>query len=214
MYAKYKLKNGQKISAFLWNDIIKGEHFRDTTSCYSFTEEGSIDSSNEFDVNIKKDENEKLFFEFNGEKIKFEDFEFMTVDQLIEKLSLNEDKSAIREDDFLATFLKDTDNVGVIDKLDEYDKFARCFGIGLTSSNSNKKECLCVPTERRYEKYDWSYKVTLEAADEDIRVDYAYKSYYFSDLVSLIKDGHIKLVNRNTYELTPRVGFQKKKVRK
>jgi|GEM_PF-3083783 len=213
MYAKYKLKNGQKISVFLWSDIIKGEQFRDYTSCYPMIEEGNIDISNELNVYIKKDENEKLFFEFNGEKIKFEDFEFMTVDQLIEKLSLSEDKSEVREDDFIATFLKDTDNVGLIDKLDEYDKFARCFGIGLTSSTGNTKECLCVPTERRYEKYDWSYKVTLEAADEDKRIDYAYKNYYFSDLVSLIKDGHIKLVNRNTYGLTPRVGFQKKKIR-
>lgn len=215
MNARYKLKNGENILVYLWTDILDGEDYRESTSCNKYNKDGYIDASKDYEIKIQKDENKKLFFEFEGEKIMFDDYEYMTVNELIEKINSGNDMlKDIRDDEVLATFLKDTESVGLICELDEFDVFAKSlFGFGMTSSDDNKLECLCIPTEKKYVKSHWSYKITLEAEDESLREHYASETYYFSDLISHIRSGMITLVNRNTYGLVPAFPMQRKRVK-
>ncbi len=212
MYAKYKLKNGKLLSVYLTEDILNNNLLRTSTGAYELDENGFRSDSNEIEIYLKIDKSRNLFFEYEGEKIYFKDYEYMTTDQLIEYIDSCDEKWKIFDDDVLATFLKDTDNVGLICELNEYDGFALfVLGIGMTSSNGNKRETLCIPTEKRYEKANWGYKITIEAADENLRSFYAGETYYFSDFVSSIKRGNIKLVNLKTYDKNQEALLKKEK---
>ena len=204
MYAKYKLSNGEILCVYLTENILNNENYSASTVAYALTKEGFRDDTNEIKLYVKKNRNGELFFEYKNEKILFKNFDYMTIDQLIENLSLDESKYRINNDDILATFLKDTDNIGLICELAEYDTFfAFVFGIRMTDQQHGEKiECLCIPTEKEYKKDEWKYKITIEAEDEELRNYCAEETYYFSDFVSHIIRGNIKLVNRNNYKLT------------
>ncbi len=145
----------------------------------------------------------------------FKDYEYMSVDQLIEFIDSTDEKWKIFDEYILATFLKDTENIGLVYKLKEFDLIASSLlGIGVTGSNSKEIECLCVPTEREYKKNEWTYKITIEAEDENLRKYYAGETYYFCDFVSHIKDGIIKIVNKNNYKLSQNTLKRNKRTRK
>jgi hypothetical protein len=197
MYAIYKLSDNSKVSAFLWGDIME---IRKYTDAYQVDENGRTDQSTETEVEIHKDNDGNLFFIWNNEKIYFDNFEYMPINELVNKINNNEYVSV---DDMLATFLKDTDNVGIVDYPSEYEMIIPGMGIGIVSGNRGKKPILCVPTEiDNYRKEDWHHKITITPENEELRRIYANETYYFLDLAGMLRSKkNIQLVNKNEYKL-------------
>lgn len=194
----YTLKTGEKIAVFLWNDILNNDSHRSETTYRKILPDGSY-SDKEYKLKIKYDyEKLKLYFVINGQKIYFEDFEFLPVDKLVEKIKNRTDRWSVKDDELMATLIKDTDNVGIIFQLRKYETIIPYLGVAIVSDD-NKQKILCIPTERYYKKSSWSYKVTLEAKDEEMRKLFSNENIYFSDLWSLIMEGKVELVNKNTY---------------
>ena len=208
MYAVYTFRNNRKVRLFLWNDILEGKDFRTSTEGQVMQQDGKY-NSRDISFPIKKDKEGKFFFEFGTEKKYIDDFDYMTVKELITKMKISDDTRPVTQEEIWATLMKDTDNVGMLLKVSPLDKFALSFGIGLYSPNVEKDPVmLCVPTEKKYNKSSWSYKITFEVADEQLRDSYASKDFYFSDLVSLLyvegkkHDDYnytSELVNKNEY---------------
>lgn len=199
MQGIYKLKNGEKIAVFLCRDILENNMCRSKTH-YNKVLPSGYHSQKSSELNIKKDyQNSKLYFVINGEKIYFEDFEFTPAAELVEKISNRADKNAVRQDEILATLIKDGDNIEVVFSLDEKEIILPDFLMALINPD-NKKEVLCVFSEKRYKKYEWAYKIGVEAKDPLIRMFcYPGGTYYIEDFCSLVMEGHIKLINKGTY---------------
>ena len=122
----------------------------------------------------------------------------MTVEEMIEYIKDEKiSRSPYFDDKLFATIMRDTDNVGLIFDLPVYETIVSSLGIALTGEKRVK--ALCVPTERRYKKYSWHYKFTLETANEMYRKSVSYEHLYFSDFASLILSGHIELVLKDKF---------------
>lgn len=197
MYAYYTLKNGSRIYVFLWDDILKGYDYRKTTTLYNVSENGNILYNNEQKIKIQKDKNNELFFEIDGEKKYFNDFDYYDVDELIKKLY--ENSSKIKPDDIAATFMKDTSNVGIFCVLPTVDFLIPDMAISIFTVDSPEK-VLCHLSDKDYEKHLWSYKVTIEVADPELKDLYGTQIVYTSDLTNAIKFGIVDLVNINDYK--------------
>ena len=208
MYAVYTFHNDRKVRLFLWDDILEGKNLRTSTEGQVMQNDGKYNSK-DISFPIKKDKEGKFFFEFGTEKKSIDNFDYMSVNELITRMRVSDEKRPVTQEEIWATFMKNTDNVGLLLKVSPLDKFALSFGIGLYSPNAEKDPImLCVPTEKRYNKSNWSYKITFEVADEQLRDSYASKDFYFSDLVSLLyvkgnEHGDYnytcELVNKNEY---------------
>ena len=132
-----------------------------------------------------------IYFVWNKQRVYVEDYEYRTVDQLIEAIKNGE---RLVTDDFLATLYRDFDNFGVIAPLHTWDMKIPMMGIGLTGDNT--VDVLCDFDEGRYRREDWHYKVTLVAHDEEMKDVCASRNFYFSDFCSLVQSGHIQIVNK------------------
>lgn len=186
MVVKYTLKTGALISIFLWDDIYEGDIWR------KFVEVQSLKPffKHEIRKTMYKDNTGRVYFMWNRERIYVDSFNFMPVDELINNID-----EAI-EYDFLATLLKDTDNIGFFVDLAIVDTIVPSMGIGISSGKENR--FFCIPEETsRYQKKNWSYKVHVTPYDKSLRPFVQSRDFYLSDLWSLIKSGNIKLVNKN-----------------
>lgn len=202
MTGTFTLSDGNIIQAFLWQDLLEGETYRKYIEIRKKNKDGKW-SSKESKLPVRKDkETGGVFFNYNGEKLYCNNFNFMTVDQLIEKVNEgleSNDRWHVRDDEILATFLKDTENLGFVTKLPVYDVIIPCMGLGLTSDK--KVDVMCVPrVDGRYPKNNWGYKITLEAENKELHESVASETYYMCDLCSSIKSGYVKVVNRNAYQ--------------
>ena len=136
-------------------------------------------------------------FCINGETIRVEDYIFETIDTMIERLEeavTKKDRWLVSEEALLATFLKDTDKLGVVMDVETFDTVIPGLGFGI-KSGKDRVPMLMIPTERRYKKHDWHYKIEFTPAKEEHRPFVGYESFYFCDFCSMLTSGHARLVN-------------------
>lgn len=139
--------------------------------------------------------------EYHGETIHVNDFKFIGLDELIQKVSeaiASGDRVRVLSDEALATIMKEHDRVGFVMLVDCFDTVVPGLGFGLKSSN-NRMEALMVPFEKYRKMEDWHYKIELQAADEASRLLVGKEDMYFQDLWTSVMCGHIKLVDKNKY---------------
>ena len=143
-----------------------------------------------------KDENPK--FEYAGETFEVNNFMFTPLPEIIKRVNEaveNNDRWAVRESEALATFMKESDKIGIIMNVNPFDLVIPGFGFGIKSRSSNRIQTIMVPFECMYTKDEWSYKIELHALDENIRAAVGTERFYFCDLLSGIMSGHYKLVD-------------------
>lgn len=200
MTGYYTLKEGKKkgsrISIFLWEDFLEGDTSR------QFADVGFLNLSGKVYKEIKmpvfKDEN-GLFIVIDEECVYLKDFEYFPIDMLIQYMSSCKlEGRYISEDIILATFMKDSENIGVLCDCPMFDAIIPEMGIGLTGDTY--KQILCVPTESRRSKNSWGYKITFEPEINGLKKFFASRDYYFSDFCKMLEDGSCVLVNKENYK--------------
>ena len=193
MRATYVLSTGKEIEIFLWEDFLKNENWR------GFAEVTPI-YKNTRGRECKKrlyNSNKGLYIIWDGEEVYLCDYKYMPVEELCIALE-NHNENYVFNDTVLATFLKDTENVGIVIPMKAYDTVIPQLGFGIVGER--EYEVLCVPTEHRYEKERWHYKITLECECEELRKFIPSKSYYFNDFVSFLRTGYAKLVVKDSFK--------------
>ncbi len=158
---------------------------------------------------VHKDwDNSDCEFTWDGETFKFKDFEALTVDELIEKVDAARAKALatghrpwMSEHEALCTFLKYSDNIGVIAEVECFNTVIPEMGIGLKGSGSKIARVLMVPVEDRYKKTDWHYKIDLEPYGEEYKPLVGREHPYFSDFWSTVvnRPDIYRLVNLEKY---------------
>ena len=196
MVRKYKLKSGNLIRCW-------------------YSDAGSFLGQGELVVlNSKGNEKEYYTFDslkddptinYHGEVIHVNNFEYCTVDELIDKINkkidpiTDSDRAFDIEENLLNTMLRDTENVGLVGEVECFSTVIPKLGIGFKGSCSNKVKVLLVPFEHRYKKEEWYYKVEFRPEDKNLIGLVGSTEWYLSDLVSLIALNEYELVNVKKY---------------
>lgn len=211
MNTYYTLNNGTRLEVFMWDDFFDNDTWR------GFAEVTQLFDGKIYGGNRGKECKKKLFKDDKGiyivwdsQKVYLNDFDYQPVSvmaKLVAECVEKNDRWLVSDDEILATFLKDTDNVGVVIDLPAYDMVCGSLGFGIVGDN--EQTVLCVPTERQYSKKNWHYKVTMECDLEPLRQYIPSRHFYFSDFCSFLKSGHAKLVERNEFKQRVQVYVEK-----
>ena len=171
MIYKYKCGN-EIIKVFVWNDDFHTEVTIEDTK-----------TQKSYDRTIREDKNGR-FFTWNRNKIYLNDWIKISMKELKEKIEKDE---WITSDDLCQAIMTDgIENVRFIVPLN-----TTC---GLFFLNGNEfKDTLCKVEERWNREIKQNYKIVLIPEEPDDSVASS-RDYYTTDFVSLIKEGHIKIV--------------------
>ena len=169
----YKYKCGNEIiRVFVWDDDFHNEVSVEDTK-----------TRKSYDRTIREDEKGK-FFTWNRNKIYLNDWIKISMKELKEKI---ENGEWITSDDLCQAIMTDgIENVRFMVPLN-----TTC---GLFFLNGNEfKDTLCKVEERWNREIKQNYKIVLIPEEPDDSVASS-RDYYTTDFVSLIKEGHIKIV--------------------
>lgn len=170
----YKYKCGNEIiRVFVWNDDFhNGVSVEDTKTRKSY------------DRTIREDENGK-FFTWNRNKIYLNDWIKISMKELKEKI---ENGEWITSDDLCQAIMTDgIENARFIVPLNT------TYGFGFFLNGNEFKDTLCKVEERWNREIKQNYKIVLIPVESDGSIASSH-DYYTMDFVSLIKEGHIKIV--------------------
>jgi len=202
MNTYYTLKNGTRLEVFMWDDFFENDTWRGFAEVTQLFD-GKIYSGNrgrECKKKLFKDD-KGIYIVWDNQKVYLNDFDYDTVEVMAKRITecvLKNDRWLVSDDEILATFMKDTDNVGIIMDMPAYDMVCASLGFGIVGDN--EQTVLCVPTEKQYKKTNWHYKFTLECECEALRQVIASRHFYFSDFCSFLKCGHAKLVVKDDFK--------------
>ena len=196
MRTYYTTNNGTQLEVYMWGEFFDNNDFRksaDVTPIYNGKR------GKECKKNLHKD-SDGLYIMWDKQKIYLNNFSYDTVSVMSKKIAEcieKKDRWLVSDDEICATFMKDTENVGLIIDMPTYDIINKQLGFGIIGDN----ECttLCVPTEKIYDKKEWFHKFTVECDCIKLREIIPSRNFYMSDFCSLLKSGHVKLVNKNEY---------------
>ena len=196
MNTYYNTANGTRLEVFMWSDFFDNNDWRgvaEVTPIYG-TKRGK-----ECKKNLHKD-TRGLYIIWDRQKIYLNDFHYDSASVMAKKIAEcveKKDRWIVSDDEICATFMKDTKNIGLIIDMPVYNMVIKELGIGIVGDN----ECtaLCVPTEKVYSKNQWYYKFTAECDCVKLREIIPSHNFYMSDFCSLLKTGHVKMVDKNKY---------------
>ena len=201
MNTYYTLENGTRLEIFMWEEFFKNDTWREYAEVTPL--DGKI-----YGGNRGKECKKKLFKDDNGiyiiwedQKVYLNNFDYDTVDVMVNRIAEcveKNDRWLVSDCEIFATFMKDTDNVGIIIDMPTYDMVFPSLSFGIVGNN--EYSVLCVPTEKQYAKNRWAYKFTVECENEELRKYIPSRNFYSSDFCSLLKSGNIKIVNKDKFK--------------
>ena len=172
MIYKYKCGN-EVIRVFVWNDDFHNEvSIEDTKTRKSY------------DRTIREDKNGK-FFTWNRNKIYLNDWIKTSMKELKEKIKNGE---CVTSDDLCQAIMTDgIENVRFVVPLN-----TTC-GVELRLNGNEFKDTLCKVEERWNREVKQNYKIVFVPVKSDESIASS-SEYYTMEIVSLIKNGNIKII--------------------
>ena len=216
MNTYYTLKNGTRLEVFMWDDFFENDIWRgfaEVTQLFDGKIYGGK-RGRECKKKLFKDD-KGIYIVWDSQKVYLNDFDYDTVEVMAKRITecvLKNDRWLVSDDEILATFIKDTDNVGIVMDMPAYDMICASLGFGIVGDNV--QTVLCVPTERQYAKKDWHYKFTAECECEVLRQMISSRHFYVSDFCSSLKSGHAKLVVKDEFKQKVQSYIEKKEEEK
>lgn len=209
MNTTYTLKSGNVISVFMWDDFLENDTIRKFAEVTTIFNGIWADKSKR--AKLFKDE-KGIYIVWESQKVYLNDFDYIPYTDLMEKVEQgvqNQDRWFVRGHEIWATFMKESEKVYVVCEMPIFDIIIPSLGIGTTSDNY--VEVLCVLSEKRYTKKQWSYKISLTCENEMLRDYVPNQDFYFSDFVSMLMSGRVRLVEKEKYieEVQQKVEKQK-----
>lgn len=169
----YTIKKDQKISIDIWPHLLgpgKMVCYRDQ-SCT-----GKEATMKTLEVFLDPDK-EEMYFMLDGEIKYFNDYDFLPLEELIKKFH-----QGVSCQDFLATLLRESEDIGFISSSDIYP------------FNAFRGEVL-IPYETEEKlKTKWEHKILLQHPSGVIG------ELFTSDLFDALCDGSVRLLSRKTYK--------------
>lgn len=190
MYLSYKLRDNRRVHVFDYG-ILEDES-NGSEKYWRGYSDGYIDSAKEdFKIDILKDPDRGFYFICEGEKIYVSDYEYLTIQELNEKL---ENKEYVSQDLLKASLIKNADNIAFLESRRIPDFVWSEFFIRSYSGPARYRKVICVPTERYYKRENWQFKIeTKPINDEDFKV-FGHEKYYSCDYCERILRGEVNVL--------------------
>lgn len=211
MTTYYNLANGGKVSIFFWDDYYtnKGLFHIETSLneydaqgqikkalCVKYPKDGLVALTHE--VRVREDEDGVKYIMWGGERINLEDWHYHNLSVLIDEIQWcvdHKDRWFVMEDIILASLMKQSDKFGVQIQAEKFSAIIPEMGIALSSGETTEEWITYIPKLEPLRKVeDWHYKIKLQPQKKEDRYKYRSEDYYFSDFCSMLKSGHLRLV--------------------
>lgn len=188
MYAKYKMKTGEIVTCFLWEDMLDSDkHFLRTNETYTV-------NNKEEHLDILFDENtHKKYFIYKGEKKYFDDFEYPHYEDLLK------DIKSYPDNEILACFLKESEKICIVNKTNKVDTILPFVGLSMCDGEKTVNTIMIPKEDGKYKKSNWHYKIEFTNIFETMNNFCSSCTYYFSDFCDLLKSGVIKLEEKDSF---------------
>jgi hypothetical protein len=165
----YSLSTGNQVRIYLWEDLFQGKTYRKYVEVQRIVD--SRPAGKEFFAKVFSDADSKLFFVCDREKVFIQSFNFLTVEEMLKEFQSGK---RLDRNQLWATFIKDTQNVGLVHDGKTY-----------------------VPRETScYPKALWYHKIRIVGVTDSY--DEMSRDYYFDDLCQHINHGVFQLVKLST----------------
>ena len=198
MDAYFRLKNGEKITAYLWSEFFTNDFSRGEISVHTINKDG-IWSSDEKVVPLKEDD-KGAYFIWKDEKFYIKDYladDVFTMSKRLMECVEKQDRWLVKEDEVLATLMRYSEDVVIIMELPCYETIISEMGVALMGDKT--RAVGCVLDDTRYSKYEWKYKVGIVPNDFIDKATVSGRTMYFSDFVSALTSGRIIIMRRVDY---------------
>ena len=183
MVAQYALSNGNILSTYIWSELL----FNPDAS-YKEIEISFKDKK--YKKEIGEDFNGK-FFIFKKEKIYLKNYLSKSFEEIWK--SVKENPNNLKEEDLYWSLLNHfEDYYFLMDvNLNDYTKYK------LEMKDAIEVKSICkLDLNGRYSKSDWQYKVSFKTNNENTSMICSVRDLYFSDFISLIRDGRILILSK------------------
>lgn len=196
MYLSYKLNDGTHAKLFN-HDLLLAEkkkwekHYRKSTEV-RITDENDKDTGIEFSTDILKEKYSGRFYvKIGQQKIYISDFEYLDVEEIVNKLANNENVSF---DIFVSSLIKNPDRFAFIEQRMVPDTVISGLFRSYSGNNESKK-VVCIPTEKCYEKEKWSYKIETIPVEREEKEIYGSECFYMIDYYNRVLNGYISVIS-------------------
>lgn len=190
MYTEYKLNNEKKLLLAIW-EFFRDEFRKKYTNYldgYEVDNEGKIRKIRAY---IFKD-NKGYYFVYNGTQKYINDYVYLTLDELIEKIENEE----ISIEEFVSTLLKESKKAIIVEKLPVLENEK----IDLENPNymPKMKKIGCKIITEELKDYAWENKISTTPVNKENQKTYGIQEYHIIELYSLIKNGYFRLEKKKT----------------
>ena len=216
MRLSYKLKDGSHIKIFNY-DILESQaenhdsYWRKNVSGY-LTDCNDEDTEMDLSLPVLK-EDDRFYFMAFGQKIYFDDYEYLPLEELMQRL---EDEEYLSSDMILASLIKNADKVAFIEPRMVPDTAYGDIGVRSYSGKIQHMGVVCLPIERLYPRYNWAYKIeTLPIAEDDVLI-FGAETHYAIDYCGWINSGYVKILpkdNIKDYHIQDEKSYVRKRVK-
>lgn len=213
MNVYYTLKSGERLSMFFWDDYYPCKEVfhlplevteidMSNGSGYCYKTRKSIKYPGEMEgcthqLKLYEDEDGTRYFIWKGEKVNIMNWDYHCLPALIEEIEYSisiKDRWFIPDDIILASLMLQADKFAVMTQ--PKIAIARIPGTSVCLMGDRVEEY--VPYVPHFTDYrpltNWFYKILLWPQNETFRQYCGSEEYYWSDFCSLLKSGHLKLV--------------------
>lgn len=183
MVAQYALSNGNILSTYIWSELL----FNPDAS-YKEIEISFKDKK--YKKELEEDSNGK-FFIFEKEKIYLKNYLSKSFEEIWK--SVKENPNNLKEEDLYWSLLNHFSSYYFFMdvNLNDYTKYK------LEMKDAIEVKSICkLDLNGRYSKSDWQYKVSFKTNNENTSMICSIRDLYFSDFVSLIRNGSILILSK------------------
>lgn len=183
MVAQYALSNGDILSTYIWSELLFNPNASYKEIEISFKDK-------KYKKELEEDSNGK-FFIFEKEKIYLKNYLSKSFEEIWE--IVKENPNNLIDDDLYWSLLNHfEDYYFFMDvNLNDYTKYK------LEMKDAIEVKSICqLDLNGRYSKSDWQYKVSFKTNNENTSMICSVRDLYFSDFVSLIRDGSILILSK------------------
>lgn len=182
MVAQYALSNGDILSTYIWSELLFNPNASYKEIEISFKDK-------KYKKELEEDSNGK-FFIFEKEKIYLKNYLSKSFEEIWE--IVKENPNNLIDDDLYWSLLNHfEDYYFLMDvNLNDYTKYK------LEMKDSEVKSICKLDLNGRYSKSDWQYKVSFKTNNENTSMICSVRDLYFSDFISLIRDGSILILSK------------------
>lgn len=135
--------------------------------------------------------NDNIYFGIDNERWIITGFQHIPLKRLISALNRGafEGWKLVTEMDIFTTIMSEPNKIGILVKHPE-----SVFGLSNKHHDKNLREILCTPTQGKYQKSSWGYKIAIAPKSLEFKNKWPPAEYYFLDFCEQLYTGQFGLI--------------------